>query len=73
MNHENKNRNIPFQSQKSVGAEASTQTGWAQVEKSKTKRSFEKLKVDGVKIAYLSLNQKLKNYNKNQQYNDRNS
>ena len=34
--------------------------GCAQVEKSKTKRSFEKLKVDGVKIAYLSLNKELK-------------
>ena len=60
MNHENKNRNIPFQSQKSVGAEASTKTGWAQVEKIKNKRSFGKLKVDGVKIANLSSNQELK-------------
>ena len=73
MNHENKNRNIPFQSQKSVGAEASTKTGWAQVEKSKTKEVLKKLKVDGVKIAYLSLNQELKNCNKIQQYDDRNS
>ena len=48
-------------SQKSVGAEASTKTGWAQVKKKKikNKRSFEKPKADGVKIAYLSLNQKI--------------
>ena len=60
MNHENKNRNIPFQSQKSVGAEASTKTGWARVEKkSKTKEVLKKPKADGVKIAYLSLNQKI--------------
>ena len=43
MNHEDKNRSIPFQSQKSVGAEASTKMGWAQVEKS-NKKSFEKTK-----------------------------
>ena len=73
MNHENKNRNIPFQSQKSVGAEASTKTGWAQVEKIKNKRSFEKPKADGVKIAYLSLKKILRNCNKNQQCDNRNS
>ena len=37
MNHENRNRNISLQTKKSVGAEASTKMGWAQVEKSKTK------------------------------------
>ena len=56
MNHENRNRNISLQAKKSVGAKISTKMSWAQVEKS-NKRSFEKLKVDGVKIAYLSLNQ----------------
>ena len=46
------------------------QDGLGPGRKIKNKRSFEKLKIDGVKIAYLSLNQKLRNCNKNQQCND---
>ena len=39
--------------------------GWAQVEKSKTKRSFEKLKVDGVKISLPEFEPRIENCNKN--------
>ena len=46
------------------------QDGLGPGRKIKNKRSFEKLKIDGVKIAYLSLNQELRNCNKNQQCND---
>ena len=38
MNHENRNQNILLQTKKSVGAEASTKMGWAQVEKAKQKK-----------------------------------
>ena len=57
MNHENKNRSIPFQKLEKGRSLSVNQDGLGPGRKIKNKRSFEKLKVDGVKIAYLSFEQ----------------